>query len=93
MIRVLDPTDGPAAQRSAMAERPEKLDGKVVALIDNGKLNSDTVLREIGAQLRKRHGVKEVVYFRKRSSSHAITGQEAETLAKKCHVAISGIGD
>ena len=42
---VLDPTDEPVKTSFTLAPRPEKLQGVTLGVIDNGKKNSDYLLK------------------------------------------------
>jgi hypothetical protein len=92
-ITVYNPTSGPSLKQLNMAKREKSLEGSVVALIDNGKKNSDTVLNYIGGRLKEKFGIKEVIIHKKTSFSHSIAEKEAESLSRKCDFIISGIGD
>jgi hypothetical protein len=92
-ITVYNPTSGPSLKQLHMANRDKSLEGSVVALIDNGKRNSDTVLNYIGRRLKEKYGVKKVVLHKKASFSHSIDEGEAESLSRNCDFIISGIGD
>lgn len=43
-ITVYNPTSGPSIKQLKMARRDKSLGGSIVAIIDNGKKNSDHVL-------------------------------------------------
>jgi hypothetical protein len=90
---VYNPTSGPSIKQLKMAKREKSLKGSTVALIDNGKKNSDTVLNFIGERLKQRFKVQEVFVYKKGSFSHGIEEDEAKMLASKCDFLISGIGD
>nr|WP_246943546.1 hypothetical protein [Bacillus pinisoli] len=92
-ISVFNPTSGPSIKQVKMAQRGKSLEGSIVALIDNGKKNSDRVLLAIGEKLKQQFQVKEVFIHKKASFSHPVEEAEAEMLAKKCDFIISGIGD
>ena len=56
-MEILDPTTAAATQVIAYAPRPAALAGKRVALIENTKFNSDTLLQRIGDILKAEYGV------------------------------------
>lgn len=92
-IKVLDPTNGIVATESSRAERLATLNGATLGIIDNGKANSDVVMQAIGQRLKDMFHLKDVIYFRKPSSSHPIPDEEAKVLAKQCDGMITGTGD
>jgi hypothetical protein len=92
-ITVYNPTSGPSLKQINMANRGKSLEGSIIALIDNGKENADTVLHFIGERLKQKLNIKEVITHKKNSFSHGIGEVEAKMLARKCDFIISGIGD
>ncbi len=76
-----------------MAKREKKLDNSVIGLIDNGKMNADTVIQYIAKRLHHKYNLKEIIHHKKTSFSHGLTKAEASMLAKKCDFIISGVGD
>jgi hypothetical protein len=90
---VLDPTDEPLKTSFTLAPRPEKLQGLTLGVIDNGKKNSDYLLKGILERLRAREGLAGQVIVRKPSVSHGIPDEQAKILAGTCQAVIAGIGD
>ena len=90
---VYNPTSGPAAEQTLLAQRLETLQNGVLGVIDNGKPNSDTVLNRIVTGLESRFHLKKVVPTRKTSISHAVDDETAQKLAGECDFVIAGIGD
>jgi hypothetical protein len=90
---VLDPTDEPVKTSFTLAPRPDKLKGKTLGVIDNGKKNSDYLLKGILEKLRAREELAGHFYVRKPSVSHGIPADQAGILAGQCQVVIAGIGD
>jgi hypothetical protein len=89
----MDPTNEAKITESSSAERLETLKGKVVGFVDNGKRNSDIVLKKIAEELKVRYGLKDIVFFRKPSSSHQIPYEAARKLKNHCDAIITGTGD
>ena len=87
-ITVLDPTNEPIKTAFEMAPRPERLKGLTLGLIDNGKKNSDYLVRKIGDRLRELHGLKEGIHVKKPSPSHAIPTDSARELAEKSNLVL-----
>lgn len=90
---VLDPTDEPEKTSFTLATRPAGLDGLTVGVIDNGKKNSDYLLKGILKRLEQGAPLAGQVYIRKPSVSHGIPPELAQELAGKCQMVIAGIGD
>jgi hypothetical protein len=90
---VLDPTDEPEKTRFTLAPRPATLAGLTVGIIDNGKKNSDYLLKGILKRLEQAAPLAGQVYVRKPSVSHGIPLEMAQELAGNCQVVIAGIGD
>jgi hypothetical protein len=90
---VLEPVDEPVKTGFALALRPDTLDGKSVGIIDNGKRNSDYVLKKLLERLREKFAVSETVMVKKPSASHGISDEAARDLAGKVQGVIAGIGD
>lgn len=90
---VLDPTNEPVRASFQKARRPESLKGLILGLIDNGKKNSDYLVKKIGDGLRERHGLGGDILVRKPSPSHAIPEEDAKALAERADLVVAGIGD
>ena len=73
-----------------LAERPVRLRGLRIGLVDSGAVLSAGVLRRIGLRLRRDHAAGEIRYRRKGS---AITGAPLlEDVAARCDAAVCGVG-
>ncbi len=72
---VLDPTDEPIKTSFSLAPRPEKLKGKILGVIDNGKKNSDYLLKRILERLQAEEETAGHVYVRKPSVSRRHPGR------------------
>jgi hypothetical protein len=90
---VLEPIDQPVQTTFTLAPRPASLSGLTVGLIDNGKRNSDYVLKKITARIQERYPDISLEYVRKPSASHGIPEEMARDLAAKAQAVIAGIGD
>jgi len=60
-LRVLDPVGDMAVVPLEPAPRLETLDGKVIGLYGNSKLNAEKLLDLVQGLLGERHGIKEFV--------------------------------
>ena len=78
----------PLAPRAPLPEQP------VIGLIVNGKPFAGEMLDALVAELEERTGRQfEVEVIRKPSAGHPIELGEAQRMAARCHVVISGLGD
>jgi hypothetical protein len=92
-MKLFDPTSDPVPRAVSIAPRPRDLRGLRVALVENTKFNSDVLLRRMGARLAEAHGMTVARMARKRSPSHAIDEESADTLRRIADFVVSGIGD
>ena len=92
-MKLFDPTSTPRERRVTLAPRPHDLAGLRVGLVENTKFNSDVMLRKIGEQLARRHGMTVSRMIRKRSPSHGVTDEAADDLRKISDFIVSGVGD
>ncbi len=93
MIRILDPTVQPDRTHAALAKREPGLDGKVLGLLANGKVNADHLLALVREQLGARYDLREVVVMTKPNASRAADDAILDALASRCDVAVTAIGD
>ena len=95
MTRILDPTlRSPAAGATASrARRPKRLDGLTIGLLANGKSNGMALLDRIAERLGERYQIGDVVRVAKTNASAPVRDEDAETLAGRCAVVITAIGD
>jgi len=92
-MKLFDPTADPIPRAVTLAPRPRELRGLRVALVENTKFNSAALLERIGARLAREHGMQVVQMHRKRSPSHGVTEESADTLRRIADFVVSGIGD
>ena len=92
-LSILDPTTKPEPVQTTMASRPETMDGKVVCLLSNGKLNADRIMDLVTEEIAKRYKLGGVVRMRKPSISKPAPGDMLDEIAGKCHFAITAVGD
>ena len=92
---LVPPTPDPA-KASAFSLAPRdlaSLDGKVVGLLDSTKRNSDRFLDGLGALLEARYDLKGIVRERKPYFGNPVPTEQAASLAGRCDVVITGVGD
>jgi hypothetical protein len=92
-MTLFDPTSAPVARNIAVAPRPAGLRGLRLALVENTKFNSDTLLTKLGALLAREYGLTPVLMHRKRSPSHEVEEAAVAELRAKADLVVSGIGD
>ncbi len=91
-LRVLDPTfDGQQATQETVS-RLTSLSGRTVGLLDNGKLNVNTLLNHMEELLRSEHGVSHVIRLNKPDASRPAPDDVIATMAD-CDAVISAVGD
>jgi hypothetical protein len=93
MIELLDPTLEAPPRPLTYAARPAELAGKRVALIENTKFNSDTLLLRIGDILVREYGAAEAKLYHKRNASVPAHAEIIQDITRTCDVVVAGIGD
>ncbi len=73
--------------------RPNDLAGKTLGLLENSKANSDKVLHELGAMLKEKYGLKDVVYLSKHHASLPSKPEVIQQALDKVDILITGVGD
>lgn len=89
---VLDPTEGSAASDSVAAARLSTLDGKVLAVVNNGKRNSDVLLAGLLEQVKQQYNLKDVLWVDKTNASLPIPDETLQRL-RSADAVIAGVGD
>jgi hypothetical protein len=93
-IKILDPTVSAEETAGAVvAKRVGDLDGKVLGLLHNGKINGDRLLELVREQLGARYRLREVVVIRKASASRVAEDTDLDRLARECDAVVTAIGD
>jgi hypothetical protein len=93
LLTLLDPRVDARPRAVVRAPRPADLRDKRVGLLANGKPNSEEFLAELGALLRERHGVAELVTARKPNASRVAPEEVLSRLAAECDVVVTAVGD
>ena len=91
-LHVLDPTFDGQQPTQETVSRLGSLSGRTVGLLDNGKLNVNTLLNHMEELLRSQHGVSQVVRLSKPDASRPAPDDVIATLAN-CDAVISAVGD
>jgi hypothetical protein len=92
-IRVLDPTSDAVVEAGTKAARVDTLDGKVLGLFNNQKLNAGPLLEMVGEILGKQYDLKEIVTGTYSSSQHHQWSEWEKKEASRCDVVILTHGD
>jgi hypothetical protein len=93
-ITILDPTvRAEEATDVAVAKRVGDLDGKVLGLLHNGKVNADHLLDLVREQLGARYRLRDVVMIRKASASRVADASDLDRLARECDAVVTAVGD
>ena len=92
-LRVLDPTSEPVIEAGSKAARVDTLDGKVLGLFNNQKLNAPQLLEMVGEVLSEQYKLKGIVRGTYSSSQHHSWSEWQEKGASGCDVAILTHGD
>lgn len=86
--------DRPTGPAFTLAPRRfASLDGLTVGLLDSTKHNSDHLLAALGRLLSDRYQVKEVIQEAKPYFGNPAPEDQAASLASRCDVVITGVGD
>jgi hypothetical protein len=93
VIKILDPTVAAAPAEAALAKRERGLDGKVLGLLENSKVNGDRLLALVRAELGARYDLRDVVVMTKPGASVPADDAMLEALASRCDVVVTAIGD
>lgn len=92
-IKVLDPTSEAVVEEGTKAARLDTLDGKVLGLFNNQKLNADKLLEMVGSILSEQYQIKDIVRGTYSSSKHHQWDEWQTKKASQCDVAILTHGD
>src|SRR3546814_682635 len=91
-VFLMNPVGSNTVERHPIAPRLNTLAGKTIGLLDNTKKNADLLIRTAGEILIRDHGVLDVIYRRKISSSPAAPAAMLDELAQ-CDAVINAYGD
>lgn len=93
-VTVLSPVYEEArVEQVAMAPRRTPTDPVVIGVIDNAKNNAKVLLTYVAEGLRDRLPVADIVVHSKSAAGKPIDADDAEMLAARSHLIISGLGD
>jgi hypothetical protein len=92
-LKILDPTIAADHTESTMAKRVADLEGKVLGLLSNSKVNGDQLLDLVREGLAGRYRITSVVTVKKSSASRVADEEMLDALARDCDVVVTAIGD
>jgi hypothetical protein len=90
---ILDPTSPPLAVHARLATRPSDLNGKVLGLLNNSKLNAANLLDEVGELLSERYQFAKVIKGSKPNASTPCPEAIVKEFAASCDVLVTSNGD
>ena len=90
---VFDPRGVVETEPLALSERPVKLDGLRLGVLDNTKWNANRLLRKTVAMLQQQFSFGAVNYYRKESFSKDAGPALIESIAANSDIALTAIGD
>lgn len=93
MITILSPASGTDPRQARLARRPESLSGLRVAVLENGKPNSDKLLKALVTGLEAAAQVKVTAWQRKPAIGKLAPDPIIDHLARVADVVITGVGD
>ena len=93
MLKVLNPTAGPARGTSGIAPRPATLDDQTICVIWNGRAYGDRILSEALDLLKQRHRVREVIFSEKPFLGNIAPEEILAEMAARANLVITGVGD
>lgn len=93
MLKVLNPTAGPARGQHGAARRLATLDDKTIGVIWNGRAFGDRILSEALDLLKQRHRIREVVFLEKPFLGNIAPEAMLAEIAARADGAITGVGD
>lgn len=88
---VLDPTLEVETTHRERAPRPQQF--RTIGLLDNGKPNSDKLLKKVAAMLESHYPGVQINYYRKPGAYRPAPNALLDRVAAECDVALAGIGD
>lgn len=92
--RLLDPTGMDARDiDNTLSPRPATLRGVVLGLLDNTKTNAESLLLNIGEELKRSHGVGQTKFYTKDYFGTPLSESLRDRIADEVDVVITAVGD
>jgi hypothetical protein len=92
-LTILVPVNDADPRQAQLAPRPPSLNGLRVAVLENGKPNSDKLLKALVTGLEATAGVKVTTWERKPAIGKLAPAAMIEDLVRTADVVITGVGD
>jgi hypothetical protein len=92
-MTILTPANGSDPRQARLSARPASLSGLRVAVLENGKPNSDRLLKALVTNLEAVAGVKMAAWERKPAIGKLAPAEMIDHLARVADVVITGVGD
>jgi hypothetical protein len=92
-IEVLVPVAEAKYGETAMAQRPQDLNGKAVGFVWNHKPNGDLLLRNVEQALKEKFRLSGTMMKTKPRASSPTPLEDLEELSANCELVILGVGD
>lgn len=92
-VELMDPRGNPHVGQTMRAPRLDRLDGKTLGLLDNGKPHFDLFLSDLEHLLRARYPSIKIVQRTKPVVPRPVPEDMLAELAETCDAVITGIGD
>ncbi len=92
-MRLIDPTTTDPSQQHLRAPAFSDLEGKVIGLLSNSKLNADILLQETAALFQTKHhcSISDIRF--KRNASAPAPSETIDKLIAECDFLITAAGD
>ena len=90
---ILDPTSPPLPVDARLATRPADLNGKVLGLLNNSKLNAANLLDQVGELLSDRYDFAKVIKGSKPNASTPCPEHIVKEFVASCDVLVTSNGD
>lgn len=92
-LKLFDPTIPSQIESISYTPRPKDLKNLKVALVENSKHNSKTILLKIFKLLEDKFNMQLIGIHSKQSAGHKITDDAIKDFKTKADLGIAGIGD
>ena len=92
-MQLYAPTSTTATKKRTRAPALATLDGARIGILENGKLNAEEMLNEVGQLFVQRHGCKIVKLASKKNASAPAPANTLTGVAPEVDFLITGLGD
>lgn len=97
-VELFVPRATPRALKQGLVPRPKSLDGKVLAILDNGKPNAGPLMQRVAKLLGERFKIADVVTFERMNNTenwwnYVPVPEEINGYRGRIDIALAGMGD